>query len=32
MVKEIAVGNNAVDTGTKVAKEGIESASAQIEI
>ena len=31
MVKEIAVGNNAVDAATKVAKEGIESASAQIE-
>ena len=31
MVKEIAVGNNSVDTATKVAKEGIESASAQIE-
>ena len=31
MVKEIAVGNNAVDAATKVAKEGIESATAQIE-
>jgi len=31
MVKEIAVGNNAVDTATKVAREGQESAAAQIE-
>ena len=31
MVKEIAVGNNAVDAATKVAKEGIENAAAQIE-
>ena len=31
MVKEIAVGNNAVDTATKVTREGIESAAAQIE-
>ena len=31
MVKEIAVGNNAVDAATKVTKEGIESAAAQIE-
>jgi methyl-accepting chemotaxis protein len=31
MVKEIAVGNNAVDAATKVTKDGIESASAQIE-
>ena len=31
MVKEIAVGNNAIDTATKVAREGKESAAAQIE-
>jgi methyl-accepting chemotaxis protein len=31
MVKEIAVGNTTVDTATKVAKEGKESAAAQIE-
>src|SRR5208337_51553 len=31
MVKEIAVGNNAVDTATKVTREGIESSAAQIE-
>jgi methyl-accepting chemotaxis protein len=31
MVKEIAVGNNAVDAATKVAREGKESAVAQIE-
>ena len=30
MVKEIAVGNNAVDAAAKVAKEGIENAAAQI--
>ena len=31
MVKEIAVGNNAIDTATKVAREGKEKAGAQIE-
>jgi methyl-accepting chemotaxis protein len=31
MVKEIAVASNAVDTATKVAREGQESAAAQIE-
>lgn len=31
MVKEIAVGNNAVDTAVKVAKEGAENAGPQIE-
>ncbi len=31
MVKEIAVGNNAVDAATKVTKDGKESAAAQIE-
>ena len=30
MAKEIAVGPNAVDTATKVAREGIESAAAQL--
>lgn len=31
MVKEIAVGNNAIDTAAKVAKEGKEGAATQIE-
>ena len=31
MVKEIAVGNNAVDAATKIAREGKDSAGAQIE-